>query len=65
MLGLHPNFTDLSFRKVSERLYQLFKKKPYFHVEMDLKVQKSLEIRSRRRKILEYIVDETLLNVCS
>ena len=62
--GLHLYFSGLSLRKASERLSQLFKRN---HVSIWNWIQKykPLKIQTRKRKILEYIVDETLIKIGS
>ena len=65
--GLHLYFSGLSLRKTSERLSQIYKRN---HVLLAKKwnwIQKykPLKIRVRKRKILEYIVDETLIKIGS
>ena len=65
--GLHLYFSGLSLRKASERLTQLYKRN---HVLLAKKwnwIQKyrPLKIQDRKRKILEYIVDETLIKIGS
>jgi len=60
--GLHLYFSGLSLRKTSERLSQIYKRN---HVTIWNWIQKykPLKIRVRKRKILEYIVDETLIKI--
>ena len=60
--GLHLYFSGLSLRKASERLSQLFKRN---HVSIWNWIQKykPLKIQAKKRKILEYIVDETLIKI--
>ena len=62
--GLHLYFSGLSLRKTSERLSQIYKRN---HVSIWNWIQKykPLKIRVRKRKILEYIVDETLIKIGS
>ncbi|MDR4492362.1 MAG: DDE-type integrase/transposase/recombinase [Candidatus Nitrosocosmicus sp.] len=62
--GLHLYFSGLSLRKTSERLSQIYKRN---HVTIWNWIQKykPLKIQARKRKILEYIVDETMLKVGS
>lgn len=62
--GLHLYFSGLSLRKASERLSQICKRN---HVSIWNWIQKyrPLKIQDRKRKILEYIVDETMLKVGS
>ena len=62
--GLHLYFSGLSLRRASERLSQLFKRN---HVSIWNWIQKYKlqKLQSRRRKVLEYIVDETMLKVGS
>ncbi|HET6591100.1 MAG TPA: DDE-type integrase/transposase/recombinase [Candidatus Nitrosocosmicus sp.] len=62
--GLHLYFSGLSLRKASERLSQLFKRN---HVSIWNWIQKYhvRRISSKRKKISEFIVDETLLKVGS
>ena len=62
--GLHLYFSGLSLRKASERLSQLYKRN---HVSIWNWIQKykPLKIQDRKRKILEYIVDETLIKIGS
>ena len=62
--GLHLYFSGLSLRKASERLSQIYKRN---HVTIWNWIQKykPLKIRVRKRKILEYIVDETLIKIGS
>ncbi|KAA2281217.1 DDE-type integrase/transposase/recombinase [Candidatus Nitrosocosmicus agrestis] len=62
--GLHLYFSGLSLRKTSERLSQIYQRN---HVSIWNWIQKykPLKIRVRKRKILEYIVDETLIMIGS
>lgn len=62
--GLHLYFSGLSLRKASERLSQMYKRN---HVSIWNWIQKykPLKIQNRKRKILEYIVDETLIKIGS
>jgi len=62
--GLHLYFSGLSLRKASERLSQLYKRN---HVSIWNWIQKYhvRRISSKRKRISEYIVDETLLKVGS
>jgi putative transposase len=62
--GLHLYFSGLSLRKASERLSQIYKRN---HVSIWNWIQKykPLKIQARKRKILEYIVDETLIKIGS
>jgi putative transposase len=57
-------FSGLSLRKASERLSQMYKRN---HVSIWNWIQKykPLKIQDRKRKILEYIVDETLIKIGS
>jgi len=60
--GLHLYFSGLSLRKASERLSQIYKRN---HVSIWNWVQKyhPKKISSKKTKIMEYIVDETLIKV--
>ncbi|MDR4490858.1 MAG: DDE-type integrase/transposase/recombinase [Candidatus Nitrosocosmicus sp.] len=62
--GLHLYFSGLSLRKASERLSQIYKRN---HVSIWNWIQKykPLKVQARKRKILEYIVDETLIKIGS
>ena len=62
--GLHLYFSGLSLRKASERLSQLYKRN---HVSIWNWIQKYhvRRISSKRKRISEYIVDETLLKIGS
>lgn len=62
--GLHLYFSGLSLRKASERLSQLFKRN---HISIWNWIQKYhvKRISSKRKRISEFIVDETLLKVGS
>ncbi len=62
--GLHLYFSGLSLRKTSERLSELYKRN---HVSIWNLIQKyqPKKLQSTRRKVLEYIVDETMLKVGS
>ncbi len=62
--GLYLYFSGLSLRRASERLSYLFKRN---HVSIWNWIQKynPQKIKSRKRKISEYIVDETMLKVGS
>ncbi len=62
--GLHLYFSGLSLRRASERLSQLYKRN---HVSIWNWIQKYhvRRISSKRKRISEYIVDETLLKVGS
>jgi putative transposase len=63
--GLHLYFSGLSLRKASERLSQLFKRN---HVLLAkewnwIQKYKPLKIQAKKKKILEYMVDETLIKI--
>jgi putative transposase len=62
--GLHLYFSGLSLRNASERLSRLYKRN---HVSIWNWIQKyrPLKLKSTRRRILEYIVNETMLKVGS
>jgi putative transposase len=65
--GLHLYFSGLSLRKASERLSQIYKRN---HVLLAKKwnwIQnyKPQKLKSTRRRVLEYIIDETMLKVGS
>ena len=62
--GLHLYFSGLSLRKASERLSQPYKRN---HVSIWNWIQKynPQKMQSHRRKVLEYIIDETMLKVGS
>ncbi|VFJ14255.1 hypothetical protein [Candidatus Nitrosocosmicus franklandus] len=62
--GLHLYFSGLSLRKASERLSQMYKRN---HVSIWNWIQKykPQKLKSTRRRVLEYIIDETMLNVGS
>lgn len=62
--GLHLYFSGLSLRKASERLSQLYKRN---HVTIWNWIQKyhPIKISSKRKRISEFIIDETLLKVGS
>jgi putative transposase len=62
--GLHLYFSGLSLRKTSERLSNLFKRN---HVSIWNRVQKyhPKKVSSRKKKIVEFIVYETLIKVGS
>ena len=62
--GLHLYFSGLSLRKASERLSHLYKRN---HVSIWNWIQKyqPQKLKSTRRRILEYVVDETMLKVGS
>ena len=62
--GLHLYFSGLSLRKASERLSQLYKRN---HVSIWNWIQKyqPQKLKSTRRRILEYVVEETMLKVGS
>ena len=62
--GLHLYFSGLSLRKASERLSRLYKRN---HVSIWNWIQKykPQKLQSTRSKVLEYIVDETMLKVGS
>jgi putative transposase len=62
--GLPLYFSGLSLRKASERLSQIYKRN---HVSIWNWIQKykPLKVQARKRKILEYIVDETLIKIGS
>ncbi len=62
--GLHLYFSGLSLRKASERLSQIYKRN---HVSIWNWIQKyhPKQISSKRKRISEFIVDETLLKVGS
>ena len=64
MLCLYLYFLGLSLRKASERLSQLIKRN---HVSIWNWIQKykPLKIQTEKKKILEYIVDETLIKIGS
>ncbi|MGD9535026.1 MAG: hypothetical protein AB7V56_14820 [Candidatus Nitrosocosmicus sp.] len=58
--GLHLYFSGLSLRKASERLSQICKRN---HVSIWNWIQKykPQKLKSTRRRVLEYIIDETAL----
>ena len=58
---LHLYFSGLSLRKASERLSQLFKRNHVFFAKRWNWIQKykPLKIQTKKKKIVEYIVDET------
>jgi putative transposase len=62
--GLHLYFSGLSLRKASERLSQLYKRN---HVAIWNWIQKyrPQKLKATRRRIQEYVVDETMLKVGS
>ena len=62
--GLHLYFSGLSLRKASERLSHMYKRN---HISFWNWIQKYKPemMRSSRRKVQEYIVDETILKVGS
>ena len=62
--GLHLYFSGLSLRKASERLSQLYKRN---HVAIWNWIQKyrPQKLKATRRRIREYVVDETMLKVWS
>ena len=62
--GLHLYFSGLSLRKASERLSQLYKRN---HVAIWNWIQKyrPQKLKATRRRIREYVVDETMLKVGS
>jgi putative transposase len=62
--GLHLYFSGLSLRNASERLSQLFKRN-YVSIWNWIQKDRPLKLKSTRRRILEYIVDETMLKVGS
>jgi putative transposase len=61
---LHLYFSGLSLRKASERLSQIYKRN---HVSIWNWIQKykPQKLKSTRRRVLEYIIDETMLKVGS
>src|SRR5690606_2933493 len=62
--GLHLYFSGLSLRKASERLSQIYKRN---HVSIWNWIQnyKPQKLKSTRRRVLESILDETMLKVGS
>lgn len=56
-------FQDLSLRKAPEKLSQLYTQN---HVSIRKEIQnyQTQKLHSTIRKVLEYVVDETLLKVC-
>jgi putative transposase len=65
--GLHLYFSGLSLRETSERLSQIYKRN---HVLLTKKwnwIQKykPQKLKSTRRRVLEYIIDETMLKIGS
>ena len=63
LYGLHLYFSGLSLRKASERLSQLFKRN---HVSIWNWIQKykpKIMVCTKIKRILEYIIDETLIKV--
>ena len=62
--GLYLYFSDLSLRQTSERLASLVKRN---HVSIRNWIQKyhPLKLSNPRMKISKYVVDETLIKVCS
>ncbi|MDR4491497.1 MAG: hypothetical protein R2685_11440 [Candidatus Nitrosocosmicus sp.] len=59
--GLHLYFSGLSLRKTSERLSQIYKRNHVFFAKKWNWIQKyrSQKMKSIRRRILEYVIDET------
>ncbi len=62
--GLYLYFSGLSLRKASERL-SVFIKRNHVSIWNWIQKYKPKKISSRRRKISEYIIDETLIKVGS
>jgi putative transposase len=62
--GLHLYFSGLSLRKASERLSRLYKRN-HFSIWNWIQKYKPQKLQSTRSKVLEYIVDETMLKVGS
>ncbi len=62
--GLYLYFSGLSLRRVSERL-SVFIKRNHVSIWNWIKKYNSQKIQSRKRKISEYIVDETMIKVGS
>ncbi len=64
LYGLYLYFSGSSLRRVSERLSCFIRRKPCLHLELGSKYHPK-KISSRKMKILEFIVDETIIKVGS
>src|SRR5918911_5197510 len=62
--GLYLYFSGLSLRRASQML-SCFIKRNHVSVWNWIQKYKPQKIKSKRKKVSEYIVDETMLNVCS
>ncbi len=62
--GLYLYFSGLSLRRVSERL-SCFIKRNHVYIWNWIQKYKPKKIFAKKRKILEYIVDETIIKVGS
>ncbi len=62
--GLYLYFSGLSLRKATERL-PIFIKRNYVSIWNWIQKYKPQKIKSKKRKISEYIIDETLIKVGS
>ena len=62
-------FSGLSLRKTSERLSSCFIKRNHVSINLELDTNKSIDLkrylRGKRKKIEEFIIDETLIKIGS
>ena len=62
--GLYFYFSGLSLRKHQKDYILFYQTKPCFYMELDTKINQK-NIISKRKKIAEFIIDETLIKVGS
>ena len=67
--GLYFYFSGLSLRKTSERLSSCFIKRNHVSINLELDTNKSINtkryLKGKRKKIEEFIIDETLIKIGS
>jgi putative transposase len=65
--GLYFYFSGLSLRKTSERLSSCFIEKSCINLEMDANksINQKRYLKGKRKKIEEFIIDETLIKIGS
>jgi transposase-like protein len=67
--GLYFYFSGLSLRKTSERLLSCFIKRNHVSINLELDINKSINpkryLKGKRKKIEEFIIDETLIKIGS
>jgi transposase-like protein len=69
MVYLYFYFSGLSLRKTSERLSSCFIKRNHVSINLELDTNKSINLKrylkGKRKKIEEFIIDETLIKIGS